>query len=79
MTERFRGTIKWFNKDKGFGFICPDSTTGRAVDVFVHVSAVNAAKINPTDLYDGRRIEFGQAIPDRGPKKPAAVDLKLLD
>lgn len=77
--ERFRGALKWFNLDKGYGFIVPDSPTGHAADVFVHVSEVEAAGINARDLYDGIRIEYSLQIPKRGPKKPAAARLKIID
>ncbi len=47
------GTVKWFNSQKGFGFIEP-SDGGQ--DVFVHVSAVEAAGLN--GLNDGQKIEY---------------------
>lgn len=80
MTERFRGSVKWFDEDKAFGFLIPDSVTGRAADVFVHLGEVEKSKIRPGDLYQGRRIEFSQKIPERGNrKKLVACELKLLD
>ena len=48
-----RGTVKWFNKAKGFGFIAPE---GGAKDVFVHISAVEKAGIET--LAEGQAIEF---------------------
>ena len=47
------GTVKWFNSTKGFGFIKPDEGDK---DVFVHVSAVEAAGIRM--LADGQRVNF---------------------
>lgn len=47
------GAVKWFNRAKGFGFICPD--TGPC-DVFVHISAVHRSGIEM--LFEGQRIEF---------------------
>jgi cold shock protein len=47
------GTVKWFNSQKGFGFIAPD---GGAKDVFVHISAVERAGL--TSLKDGAKVTF---------------------
>ena len=47
------GTVKWFNTTKGFGFIAPD---GGKKDVFVHISAVEAAGIRV--LNDGQQVTF---------------------
>ena len=47
------GTVKWFNPNKGFGFIEPE---GGSQDVFVHISAVEAAGMNT--LNDGAKISF---------------------
>lgn len=77
--ERFRGSLKWFNHEKGYGFIVPDSPTGHAADIFLHVSELQKAKINPNDLYEGIRLSFGQQIAKRGPKKPCACDIKVLE
>ena len=57
------GTVKFFNTSKGFGFIAPD---GGAKDVFVHVSAVEAAGLR--SLNEGQRVSF-DILPDaRGAK-----------
>ncbi len=48
-----KGTVKWFNPTKGFGFIEPENGGG---DVFVHISAVEASDLN--GLNDGQKIEF---------------------
>ena len=47
------GTVKWFNANKGYGFIEPE---GGSNDVFVHISAVEAAGMNT--LNDGAKISF---------------------
>ena len=48
-----RGTVKWFNAQKGFGFIEQD---GGGKDVFVHISAVERAGMN--DLREGQKVSF---------------------
>jgi CspA family cold shock protein len=47
------GTVKWFNAQKGFGFIQPD---GGEADVFVHISAVERAGMS--GLHEGQKIGF---------------------
>jgi CspA family cold shock protein len=61
--------VKWFNADKGFGFIQPE---GGGKDVFVHITAVQAAGLS--GLNDGQRVSF-EVITERG--KEAATNLKL--
>ena len=63
------GTVKFFNTQKGFGFISPE---GGAKDVFVHATAVEAAGIR--SLGEGQRVSFDVQADSRGPK---AVNLKL--
>lgn len=63
------GTVKFFNTQKGFGFISPE---GGAKDVFVHASAVEAAGIGI--LAEGQRVSFDTQPDARGSK---AVNLKL--
>lgn len=66
------GTVKWFNSDKGYGFIQPD-TGGK--DVFVHVTAVEAAGMR--SLSDGQKISF-EETPDRKSGKMSATNLRAL-
>jgi len=63
------GTVKWFNKRKGYGFIEP-SEGGK--DIFVHISAVEAAGLYT--LEEGQKVSF-ETQENRG--KTSAVDLKL--
>jgi cold shock protein len=68
---RQTGTVKFFNSSKGFGFITPQ---GGAKDVFVHVTALEAAGIS--HLADGQQVTF-EVEPDRMGKGPKAVKLQL--
>jgi CspA family cold shock protein len=63
------GTVKWFNMDKGFGFIEPQDG---GKDVFVHITAVQAAGLQ--SLNDGQKISY-DVVAERG--KQAATNLKL--
>ncbi|SEF11819.1 cold shock protein (beta-ribbon, CspA family) [Rhizobiales bacterium GAS191] len=60
------GTVKWFNPQKGFGFIQPD---GGGQDVFVHISAVERAGMS--GLNDGQKISFELEEDHRSGKKSA--------
>lgn len=64
------GTVKWFNEQKGYGFIQPD-TGGK--DVFVHVSAVQRSGLR--GLVEGQKISY-ELQADRRTGKESAVDLK---
>ena len=64
------GKVKWFNAQKGFGFIQPDNG---GKDVFVHISAVERAGL--TGLNDGQAVSY-DVQQERG--KEAAANLKLL-
>jgi len=68
------GTLKFFNQNKGFGFISPDEG---GKDIFVHASALERSGV-PTQLDDGTRLSFETEDDQRG-RGPQAVDLKLLD
>lgn len=62
------GKVKWFNAQKGFGFIQPDDGGN---DVFVHISAVERAGLRT--LNDGQAVTFDVSM-ERG--KPAAINLQ---
>ena len=63
------GTVKWFNSQKGYGFIQP---TGGGKDVFVHISAVERVGLTP--LNEGQTVEY-EIESNRG--KESAVKLKV--
>ncbi|RYE05762.1 MAG: cold-shock protein [Rickettsiaceae bacterium] len=65
------GTVKWFNVNKGFGFIKPDE--GRD-DVFVHISAVERAGLN--SLKEDQKL--GYELENGRDGKVSAIDLKLI-
>jgi CspA family cold shock protein len=64
------GTVKWFNPQKGFGFIQPDNG---GADVFVHISAVEQAGLST--LNDGQKVSFDLEAGRQG--KTSAVNLKI--
>ena len=64
------GTVKWFNSQKGYGFIQPDGGGGK--DVFVHISAVEKAGLS--SLNEGAKVAY-DIISDRG--KESAGNLKV--
>jgi CspA family cold shock protein len=65
------GTVKWFNSTKGFGFIAPDDG---GKDVFVHISAVEAAGM--TGLADNQKISYELQAGRDG--RSSAGDLKAI-
>ena len=67
------GTVKWFNPQKGFGFIQPDDG---GKDVFVHISAVERAGLY--DLREGQKISY-ELTNDRRTGKTSADQLKAAD
>jgi CspA family cold shock protein len=66
------GTVKWFNNDKGFGFIAPDNG---GQDAFVHISAVERAGLST--LTDGQKISF-ELVSDRKTGKMSADNLATV-
>ncbi|MFZ3350421.1 MAG: cold-shock protein [Xanthobacteraceae bacterium] len=66
------GTVKWFNTQKGYGFIQPE---GGGKDVFVHISAVERAGLR--ELREGQRVTF-EIETDRKTGKSAAENLKTV-
>ena len=67
-----QGTVKWFNSQKGFGFIQPDDGTR---DVFVHISAVERAGLQ--GLQEGQKVTF-ELVADRRSGKSSAQNLQTL-
>jgi len=67
-----KGTVKWFNYDKGFGFIQPDDGSK---DAFVHISAVERAGLS--DLREGQKVGF-ELIADKRSGKLSAENLEVL-
>ncbi len=66
-----QGTVKFFNADKGYGFIKPDDG-GR--DIFVHITALERVGLH--SLNEGQRVSF-EIEPDKKGKGPKAVDLRV--
>jgi cold shock protein len=67
-----QGTVKFFNVEKGYGFIKPD---GGGRDIFVHITAVERAGLQ--SLNEGQRVSY-EIEPDKKGKGPKAVDLQLV-
>lgn len=64
------GTVKWFNAEKGYGFITPDEGGS---DVFAHYSAIDASGFRTLD--ENQRVEFEIA---QGPKGPQAAQIRSV-
>ena len=67
------GTVKFFNTEKGFGFIKPDNG---GADIFVHISAVQSSGL--TGLNENQKVSF-DTEPDKRGKGPKAVNLEAAD
>ena len=68
--NKIKGTVKWFNETKGFGFITPEDGSK---DIFVHFSAI--ADSGFKTLNEGQRVEFSI---EQGQKGPAAAQVTCL-
>jgi len=64
------GTVKWFNNDKGFGFITPDDN---GKDLFVHHSGIAGGGFKSLD--EGAKVEYDA---EDGPKGPAARNVQVI-
>lgn len=71
MAERELGVVKWFNGEKGYGFIARDN---EEKDVFVHFSAINAEGFR--SLREGQRVEFEVV---EGEKGPQAQNVEIIE
>ena len=69
MSERITGTVKWFNGQKGFGFISREGGD----DVFVHYSSIQGSGFRNLD--EGAQVEF---TVEAGPKGPQAVNVAVV-
>ena len=72
MSAREKGTVKWFNNDKGFGFIQRES----GPDVFVHFRAIMTKGDGYRSLMEGQRVEFTVT---QGQKGPQAENVTVID
>ena len=70
MSDPITGTVKWFNADKGYGFITRDDGEK---DVFVHHSAIQTEGFRSLD--EGQKVQFGI---EQGPKGPSATNVRTL-
>lgn len=64
------GIVKWFNSEKGYGFIAPDDGSS---DLFAHFSAIEGT--GRRDLEEGQRVEFDA---EQGQKGPQAANIRAL-
>jgi len=68
--RRIQGTVRWFSRVKGYGFIQPD---GQEKDVFVHFSAIQGEGYRNLD--EGQRVEFAVEDTDKGPQAVQVIGL----
>ena len=64
------GTVKWFNSEKGYGFIAPDDGSA---DLFAHFSAINSSGFRT--LEENQKVSFD---PERGPKGMQAANIQVI-
>lgn len=72
MSDRKQGTVKWFNAEKGYGFITQDG----GEDLFVHYSEIQVANGGYRTLDEGARVEFDVTQGKKGKQASAVVVLK---
>ncbi len=72
MSERLEGTVKWFNDEKGYGFITQENGKG---DIFVHFRQVNNPHGGRVSLREGQRVSY---VVGQGLKGPQAEDVTIL-
>jgi cold shock protein len=70
-STRIQGTVKWFNAEKGYGFVTPDDGSK---DLFVHYSAIQGGS-GYASLDEGQRVEMTR---EQGPKGPQAANVVKL-
>lgn len=70
MSNKMTGLVKWFNADKGFGFITP---ADGSKDIFVHFSAIQSEDFRT--LFEGQKVEF---VVGSGAKGPAATYVSIV-
>ena len=63
MSNRYNGTVKWFNSDKGFGFV---QLEDNSKDLFVHYSEIKNDTYGRASLNDGQKVSFGIGTNDKG-------------
>jgi cold shock protein len=72
MAEQMTGTVKWFNSEKGFGFIQPEDGSK---DLFVHYRQVNSNGYGRVELNENQRVSFNVG---QGQKGPQAENVTIL-
>lgn len=65
MSELMQGTIKWYNSEKGFGFISPENGGN---DIFVHFSQVNNSGYGRVELNENQKVTFKVGQGQKGPQ-----------
>lgn len=66
MPQTYQGKVKWFNNEKGYGFITYEDERGKPKEIFVHYSQINATGYKT--LVEGETVEFEILVTSRGPQ-----------